>query len=461
MMAYQLSIAQKLDRAKRPVAGPAPKISIADPVIFELKNGIKVLVVENHKFPTVSVTYHLDVGPISESPKVGVVNLLNFMLNEGTAVHSKAQFDERIEQLGGEVGVSATNGGASAITKYFQELFFLMAEALRKPAFSQAAFDKLKSQRLSNLNSNEKNAVTVSSRLVGALSFGPTHPYGEFATPQSVTAITLEDVREAYRKIVSPSRGYLIFKGDITPEMARNLAEKAFGDWKGEVASLPLVSKAENPKVLEVNVINLPNTVQAEITLAKLVELPMSSPDYHAVQIANQILGGGANGKLYRNLRERRGFTYGAYSKAGAGRYQSTFSASASVRNSKADSALVELIKEINLMRTEKQDPQVVKDAKNLFNGNFALSLENPGIGAGFAATIMINDLPKDFYRDYLQKLNEVTPEDVLRVSKKYFNTENARVIIVGKVADFLPGLIAAGFKVKHFDIYAKPLTSE
>jgi predicted Zn-dependent peptidase len=194
--------------------------------------------------------------------------------------------------------------------------------------------------------------------------------------------------------------------------------------------------------------------------VTNLIELPMGSPDYHAVLLANQILGGGADAKLFRNLREKHGFTYGAYSKTGSGRLQSTFSASASVRNEKVDSAVVEFLKEINVMRTEKVSPEVLQDAKNLYNGSFALGLENPARGAGFASSILINNLPKDFYRTYLQKLNAVTADDILRVSKKYFLHDNARVVIVGKTDQFLPGLKKSGFDIKQFDNYATPLAA-
>lgn len=452
--------AQKLDRSQKPKPGPAPTITFADPVIYKLPNGITVLVVENHKLPKVSASYSIDAGPITEGAKAGVIGLLGGMLNEGTVTKTKAQFDEAVDQMGAEVGVSAGGGQASALTRYFGDAFLLMAEALRNPAFPQASFDKLKSQSLTNLKSSERSAAAISGRVVNALSFGLNHPYGEFETEQSINAITLGDVKAAYKKYVTPSRGYLTFVGDIKPEAAKALAIKAFGDWKGTVLTFPVLPKVSNPVKTEVDVVNVPNAVQSEITVTNLIDLPMGSPDYHAVLLANQILGGGADAKLFRNLREKHGFTYGAYSKTGSGRLQSTFSASASVRNEKVDSAVVEFLKEINVMRTEKVSPEVLQDAKNLYNGSFALGLENPARGAGFASSILINNLPKDFYRTYLQKLNAVTAEDILRVSKKYFGYDNARVVVVGKTDQFLPGLIKSGFEVKHYDRYAAPASN-
>jgi zinc protease len=170
--------AQKLDRSQKPKPGPAPTIKLADPLIYKLPNGITVLVVENHKLPKVSASYIIDTGPITEAAKAGVTGLLSGMLNEGTITKTKAQFDKAVDVMGAEVGVFASGGRASALTRYFNDAFLLMAEALRNPSFPQASFDKLKSQSLTNLKSNERSATAISGRVVNALLFGKNHPYG-------------------------------------------------------------------------------------------------------------------------------------------------------------------------------------------------------------------------------------------------------------------------------------------
>lgn len=450
--------AQTINRSQKPKPGPAPVITIGDPAIFKLANGITVLVVENHKLPKVSASYSIDAGPITEGAKAGVSNLMGSMLNEGTTTKTKAQFDEAVDQLGADVSASFGGGSASALTRYFPEAFALMAESIRKPAFPEASFEKLKSQVITGLKSNEKNAKAVSARVVNALAYGKNHPSGEFETEASVNALTLADVKAAYAKYVTPSRGYLTFVGDIKPEAAKALAEKAFGDWKGASLALPVLAKVANPTKTEVDVVNVNNAVQSEITVVNLIDLPMSNPDYFPVLLANQILGGGSESRLFNNLREKHGFTYGAYSSTGAGRFQSKFSATAAVRNEKVDSAVVEFLKEINTIRTTKVTAEELQNAKNLYNGSFALGLENPARIAGFASSILINNLPKDFYRTYLQKLNAVTTDDILRVAKKYYNHDNTRVVIVGKTETFTPGLKKAGFTISEFDNLAEPV---
>lgn len=448
----------KIDRTKPPKAGAAPVLSIGEPVMYKLANGITVLVVENHKLPKVSATYYVDYGPVTEGNKAGVLGIMGSMLEEGTTKMDKATFDEAVEQMGSRVNLSASGGSVSSLTRYFDNSFLLMADALLHPAFPQASFDKIKSQTLTGLKSNEKNAKAISARVVNALNFGTDHPAGEFETEQTINNITLDDVKKFYSQYITPSRGFLTFVGDIKPEHAKALAEKAFGNWKGSTINLVNPADVKNPGKTEIDLIDVPNAVQSEITVSNLVRIPLSSPDYFPVLLANNILGGNANARLFMNLREKHGFTYGSYSSTGSGRFQTTFKATASVRNEKVDSAVMEILHEINNIRTNKVSSEELKNAKALYNGNFALGLEDPSRIAGFASNIIINDLPKNFYKTYLQKINAVTAEDVQRVAQKYFNYDNTRIIIVGKAATVKPGLSKLGYAVNLFDKFAKPV---
>lgn len=453
----QTSFAQ-IDRTKPPKPGPAPIIKIADPVITKLPNGITVLVVENHKLPKVTASYSIDGGPITEGKKAGVLNLMGGMLQEGTSVRSKAAFDEAVDKIGANVGLSASGGSASALTRYFDTAFMLMAEALKKPAFNEESFEKLKGMTLTGMKADEKSVTAIAGRVTSALSYGLDHPKGEFQTEESVSNLTLADVKKAYSAYITPSRGYLTFVGDITPAKAQALATKAFGTWKGAPLNLEKLPVVENPSQTVVNLVDMPNAVQSEIRVTNLVNLPMSSPDYFAVLLANQILGGGAESKLFMNLREKHGFTYGAYSSIGSGRFQTAFTASAAVRNAKTDSAVSEFLTEIDNLRNKPVSDEELQLVKAKYNGSFALGLENPARVATFASDILINDLPKDFYRTYLQKLNAVTAADVERVAKKYFNHNNTRIVVTGKASEIAANLEKLGFPLKQYDKYAKPV---
>jgi len=454
----QYAQAQTIDRTKQPKPGPAPVLTIKDPVKYILPNGITLLVVENHSLPKVNANYLIDVGPVTEGTKAGITNLMGQMLNEGTKTMPKAVFDEAGEKLGANIGLSSSGGYASALTRYFKEAFTLMGTALKEPAFTQESFDKLKSQTITGLKSSAKSAPAIANRVNNALAYGKNHPNGEFETEEGIQALTLQDVKDAYAKYITPSRGYLTIIGDIKPADAKALATEVLGNWKGAALSLPKLPEVPNPAKTEIDVVDVPTAVQSEINVINLVDLKKNNPDYFPAILASYILGGGAESRLFMNLREKHGFTYGAYSQLGTGRFQETFDASASVRNAKVDSAVTEMLNEIKKIRTEKVSDEELANAKALYNGSFALGLEDPARTATFASNILINNLPADFYKTYLQKVNAVTADDILRVAQKYFNYDNTRVVVVGGAAQMLEGLKKSGYPVKLYDKFANPL---
>lgn len=451
----------KINRSTPPKAGPAPVVTIKDPVIYQLPNGITLLVVENHKLPKVSATLSIDRGPILEGSKAGVNELMGQMLSEGTTKNNKAAFDEAIDQMGADLNLFSSGGSVSSLTRYFNKAFMMMAEAIQSPAFPSASFEKLKSLKLTGLKSNEKSASAISGRIVNALSFGKNSAMGEFETEESIKALTIEDIKKAYADNITPSRCYLTIIGDIKPEEAQKLAISAFGNWKGATLSLPVISDVSNPAKSEINFVNVPTAVQAEITVSALITNPLSNSDYHALMIANQILGGGAEGKLFMNLREKHGFTYGSYSNVGNGRFQTRFSCSAQVRSEKADSAVVEMMNEINNMRRGLITEDELNNAKAKYNGSFALGMEDPAKTASYATNILINNLPKDYYKTFLQKINSVTIDDVKRVANKYFRNDQCRIFIVGNGSKILPNLMRLGYAVNQFDKFAEPVSKD
>ncbi len=458
----QSSFAQiKIDRSKKPVAGPAPVISIKDPVIFNMPNGMTVLVVENHKIQKVRAFLNIDMGPVKEGKQAGVMGIMGNMLGEGTTSMSKEKFDESVDIIGADVNLGSSGGSASALTRYFDKAFLLMADALKNPSFPEASFKKLQSQTITGLKSSEKSTPTIANRVNTALSYGKQTALGEFTTEETVKGLTLNDVKDAYKNYVSPSRSYLTFVGDITPAASKALAENAFGDWTGTKLTLPVIADVQNPGKTEIDFVDVPTAVQAEVRVGNLVTNPMNGSDYHALLLSNHILGGGAESKLFMNLREKHGFTYGSFSNIESGRFQSMFNASAAVRTDKVDSAVAELVSEILNMRDGKITDEELSTAKAVYNGIFALRMENPATTATYASNILINNLPKDFYRTYLQKINAVTKEDIKRVSKNYFNESNARIVIVGNGSKILPNLTRLGYPIKKYDRFAEPVVEK
>jgi len=202
----------------------------------------------------------------------------------------------------------------------------------------------------------------------------------------------------------------------------------------------------------------MPNAVQSNISLISTVKLKMSDPDYHAVLIANKILGGGFNSYLNMNLREEHGYTYGARSSVGTDKYISRFRAGAAVRNAVTDSAVVETIKEIKRFQTEPVEADALANAKAKYVGDFVLALERPSTIAQYAINTKVNELPEDFYATYLEKINAVSIEDVNRVANLYFTADKARIVVVGKGSEVITNLEKTGIPINYFDTFANPV---
>ena len=448
----------QIDRSQPPKPGPAPKISLDKPKEFKLKNGMTVLVVENHKLPKVTYSLQMDRVPVAEGKKAGVSALLGRMLGNGTTRIPKDKFNDEVDYLGAHMSFSSGSAYASSLTQYSERILELMADAAKNPLFTEEEFLKEKEKIIAGIKSSEKDVSTIASRVNRALVFGKHHPFGEFTTEETINTISLDDVKAYYKAYFHPAESYLVVVGDVKLKDVKKRVQKYFGDWKAQPLKKTAVPPATpNVPTTEIDFVDMPHAVQSNISLANNVKFQMKDPDYHATLIANQILGGDFNGYLNMNLREKHGYTYGSYSMINDSRYISRFSTTAKVRNAVTDSAIVETIKEIRRIRTEPVDREVLENTKAQYVGNFVLSLEDPRTIAEFALDIKILGLPDDFYSTYLKKINAVTAADVKRAANKYFLVDNARIIVVGKGSDVLTNVEKIGLPVKYFDKYANP----
>ncbi len=447
----------QIDRSKQPLPGPAPDITLEVPGEFELKNGLKVLVVENHKLPRVSYSLRIDNQPSVDGNIAGVTDLLGAMLGNGTTSISKDAFNEEIDFLGARVSFGSSSAFGSALTKYSERILELMADAAMNPLLTEEEFQKEKEKAIEGIKSSAKSVDAVAGRVGSALSYGKGHPYGEFVTEETLNNITLNNVRAYYQKNFNPNKAYLVVVGDVDFKTVEKQVKKYFKKWdKGIDVTKSMPEVYKNVNATEINFIDMPNAVQSNISITSNVKLKMEDPDYHSVLIANKILGGGFNSYLNMNLREANGWTYGARSSVGANRYGvSRFSTSTAVRNTVTDSAVVESLKEIKRIKTEPISNEDLVNAKAKYVGDFVLALERPQTIANYALNIKLNNLPKDFYTTYLKKINAVNAEDVNRVANKYFTSENARVVIVGKGSEVISALEKTGLPIKYYDKYA------
>lgn len=462
---FCISIATaQIDRSKRPVAGPAPKIQLTQPSTFTLKNGLKVLVVENHKLPAVRVQLQIDNPMHANGNKAGVESLLSQMLGNGTSTISKDAFNEEVDFLGARINFGSESAYANSLSEYFPRIIELMADAIKNPLFDQAEFEKEKAKTIDGLKTQEKSVTAAAKNMRDALTFGKDHPKGEFTSIEKVENLNLEDVKRFFYNYFSPKNAYLVVVGDVKTKDVEKLVRENLSDWTARPVPTVKYAEPKDAQYTQVNFVDMPNAVQSELAVTNLVDLKMGDPDYHAVLVANSILGGGFNSLLNMNLREANGWTYGARSSTGADKNVTRFMATTSVRNSVTDSAVVETLKEIRYIRENKVTPQQLSNAKAKFTGDFVLALERPETVANYALRIKTQNLSDNFYVDYLRKINAVTADDVMRVSKKYYRPDNLRVIVVGKGSEILPSLktlkgpTGKSIPVSYFDKNANPI---
>jgi len=447
------SMTAQLDRSIRPKPGPAPKINLGTPAMFTLKNGLKVLVVENHKLPRVSATLTIDNTPPVLGDKKGEDDLLGAMLGSGTTSISKDKFNEEVDFLGARLNFWDSGARASSLSKYFDKILNLMSDGIINPVFKQADFDSEKNKLIENLKNEEKNVKAISRRIRNVVSYGKNHPYGEFTSQKTLKNVSLADVKNYYNTYYRPNNAYLVIVGDITVKKAKKLIKKDFSDWKS--ANVPVAKLPEIPKRTKTTLyfVNMPNAVQSEEAVMETSNINKINPDYFDMILANKILGGGSTARLFMNLREDKGYTYGAYSGLQLRKYApSRFNATASVRNAVTDSAVVQFMKEIDKIRTKKVSPTELKDAKANYVGSFVIALEKPETIAQYALDIQRENLPADFYTTYLKKLNAVTIDGVQKAANKYIKPNKEAIVIVGKAADVLSGLEKLNYPMVYLD---------
>ncbi len=451
---------QAQDRPQ-PKPGPAPTININKPQSFVLKNGLKVLVVENHKLPRVSFNLTLDNPPYAEGNKKGVSDILSGMLGNGTQTINKDAFNEEIDFLGADINFYASGASANGLSRYSKRILELLADGALNPLFDKAEFDKEKEKIIEGLKADEKSVAAIARRVENVLVFGKEHYRGEYTSEETLKNVTFDDVVLNYNTYFVPANAYLVIVGDVNFKEVKKEVERLFGKWRKAMAPQLTYTNPKDVQYSQINFIDAPNAVQSEIALVNLSNLKMTDKEYFSVLLANQILGGGGEGRLFLNLREKHGWTYGAYSSIGSGKYINKFRSSASVRNTVTESPVVEFINELKRIKTELVSEEDLRNAKAKYVGNFVMQIEKPSTIAGYALNKETQGLPEDFYENYIKNINAVTAEDIKNAANKYFLSDNTRVVIVGKAGDVLPGLETMSKREKlpifYFDKYGNP----
>ncbi len=450
-------------RAQAPKAGPAPIIKIGKSEEFSLDNGLKVIVVENHKIPRVSYQVLIDIEAWKEGDKAGLGDIAGDLLTRGTTNRTKAEIDEAIDFIGANIGSGATSLYGSALTKHSDSFLEVYSDVLLNPAFPQKEFDKIVKLTASNLASSKDDASQITSDVSSVVNFGKNHPYGEVLTEASLAKITVADCKAFMNKYWNPAQAYLVMVGDINLASAKMLAEKYFGSWKKKpnfkMASFP---QPEFPTSRTVDFVNKAGAVQSVVNLTYPLNMPMGSPDRTAASVLNSILGGYFQSRINQNLRETHGYTYGARSSINSDAIIAQFSAMTSVRNEVTDSAIVELLFEVQKLRQELVGEKELDMVKNVLAGSFGRRLENPSNVATFALNKSRYNYPEDYYDTYLDRLSKVTAADVKAMAQKYLTPNKAHLVVVGsksEVADKLKKFATDG-KINFYNTEGEPIVT-
>jgi zinc protease len=451
---FLTTIMQAQDRPQ-PVAGPAPIINIKKPQSFTLPNGLKVLVVENHKLPRVSFSLSLDNPPFLEADKKGVDDLMGALIGKGSMKTPKDAFNEEIDFLGADLNFYASGASGSCLSKYGGRVLELMADGALNPNFTQTEFDKEKDKMIESLKADEKSIAAAANRVQNVLAFGKNHPNGEFLNENTLKNVTLADVVANYGTYFNPNNAYLVIIGDVKYDDTKLAVEKLFSGWQKSASSVSLIyPNPLNVQYTQINFVDMPNAVQSELSLQNTVDLKMGDKDYFAAIIANQILGGDFNSYLNMNLREKHAWTYGARSAIYGSKYVTCFKATTQIRNAVTDSAVVEALKEFKKIRSEKVSDEVLANVKAGYTGKFVMQIEKPQTVANYALKIKTQGLPEDFYENYIKSINAVTADEVLAAAQKYFLEDNLRIVIVGKGVEVVPALEKLKIPMFYYDKY-------
>ncbi|WP_234408324.1 M16 family metallopeptidase [Marinilabilia salmonicolor] len=450
-------VSAQLDRSTPPSPGPAPEVQIGDYDKFTLPNGLTVIVVENNKVPVVSYSLSLDVTLPAEGNLAGYIELAGSMLRSGTSNRTKAEIDEAVDFIGATLSTGKKGIYASSLTKHSDELLDIMSDILLNPSFPEDELKKQITQYKTGIQANKEEPSVIAQNIAGKLIYGQNDPYGEIVSEETLDNISAEDCRNYYKSYFRPNTAYLVIVGDINAKEAKKQTKKYFGDWEKAAVPQNIFPYPEAKKEPVVAISNKEGANQSTIVVAHEVNLTPGHPDIPRAQVMNSILGGGSfNARLFQNLREDKAYTYGAGSSLNSDERVGSFKASAQVRTSVTDSALTEILDEMKRIRTEPVSDEELQLVKNSITGTFGRALEDPQTVARFALNIERYDLPKDYYETYLQRIAEVTKEDVLNAAQKYLKPENAVILAVGNASDITDKMKAfsPSQKVTQYNYY-------
>ena len=433
----------KVERKNRaPVSKDVLKVTLPRASEATLSNGLTVLIMEDHKLPMISMQFNISAaGPIFEPANMpGLANITAQMLREGTKTKTSAQIAEQTDLLAASIsasagfGSSATVINSSGLADNFDQWFGLTTDVLMNPTFPAEELNRLKQRMKAQLRQQRASPNFLSNETFARAGYG-SHPAATVAaTNESIDAITPAMLAKWHLDRYAPQNAILGITGDVkTAEIVPKL-EKALAGWKKSELKEVLPPNPKPMPAKKVLLVDRPNSVQTTVAIGNIA-IDRRDPDYIALNVTNHLLGGGPAARLFLNLREEKGYTYGVYSSFTALKYPGPWRAGGDVRTEVTDPAMTEFFKEFQRLREEKVPATELEEAKRAIVASFALSLESPSELLGYAIVRRIYGFPPDYWDTYPAQIMAVTADDVQRISRKYINPDNLQVVAVGDVS--------------------------
>ena len=461
-------------KGKTPINKEVLKLVMPKAYETELGNGLRVIVLENHKLPTFAMQMTVMSGGLSDpADQPGAAQYAAALLREGTKTRSSRQIAEAVESLGATLvagsGLSSpisviTAGG---LTENFDQIMELFADVILNPSFPEDELNKLKNTAYVQVRAQRSQPGFLANEMFLKTIYG-AHPASRVAlTPAQIQGITPETLKQFYAAHYKPNNAIFAVVGDVNLSEIVAKLEKTFGgqqggaqrgSWTRGDVPRPDLPKINEPGQSKIYLIDRPGSEQTNLILGNL-SIERNDPDYYALKVMNQILGGGASARLFLNLREDKGYTYGAYSAFTALKYRGVFYANTEVRTNVTKGSMEELIYEFERIRDEKTPDDELDHAKRTIVGGIALELESPGSLLSDIITQKIYNLPADYWDAYPQKIAAVTADDVQRVARKYLDLAKLQIVAVGD-AKQIADLMKQFGDVELYDTEGKPLQS-
>jgi zinc protease len=448
---------------KAPVNKTILKVKLPKAQEATLPNGLRIVVLEWDKVPTFNMQMVVLSGGLADKPDYrGLASFTASLIREGTSKRSSKDIAEQVDALGATL---FANSGFSSITstvsvaglvETLDQTMEIFSDVVRNPSFPQAEIEKYKARTLASLQFQRSSPQFLAQEQFSKAIYGD-HPAALASPPvESVKKLTTKDLAGFHSTYYRPNNAMLTVVGAVTLKEILPKIEKAFGDWQKADVPAAIIPPAPAQSAARIFLIDRPGSVQTVLTLGTL-GIERTNSDYFAVLLADRVLGGGPTGRLFLNLREDKGYTYGAYSGFGGGKFRGTWFSSSEVRTDVTEGAMKEFMYELKRLRDEKVPPDELENAKRAIVGSFALSLEQPQALLQNIITQKLYNLPVDYWDTYPQKVSAITAEDVQRVAQKYIDMGHLQVVAVGDAAKTRDILAKYG-TVQVYDADGKPI---